>query len=112
MKIRKVKSKTHDILTDGLSINIVPKAVQHTPGPWKWKNGYLVGNDGTIIAEKNDDGSADAHLIADAPDLLAALKTISALIDFQHGDCGQAECRICEAERIADATIAKTEGGK
>lgn len=56
------------------------KTAHHTPTPWKWNNGNLVGPDGDIIAEKNDDGSPDAAFIVKCvnnhDELIAALKQL------------------------------------
>jgi hypothetical protein len=61
--------------------SVAATVTQHTPGPWRWHGGYLVGPGDVLIA---DDGSAggeylplintqgaNARLIASAPDLFA-----------------------------------------
>ncbi len=71
-------------------------ASNHTPGPWKFaaKGGYLqvdapahsicrVCNSPESFLNKRSDSYANGHLIAAAPDLLAALKSVMALIDDQ-----------------------------
>lgn len=64
--------------------------MSHTPGPWSFKFGKIVGKDNTVIAdvyssldESTSDKSnllqerkANADLIAAAPDLLEALKEV------------------------------------
>lgn len=102
----------------------------HTPGPWEWKHPFnwegsyiLLGADGTVVC---DDGSAygeysreidpegdecnqaNARLIAAAPELLAALKKISAKLEnietllngYEH-----------DIKKIADDAIRKVEAG-
>ena len=99
--------------------------VKHTPGPW------IIGNSGTSVYALGDEGSnrfylhidtwvdrkhqseksvaeaeANAHLIAAAPDLLAALRA------FDHGETVHGThspgvaCTQCAARRA----IAKAEG--
>ena len=56
----------------------------HTPGPWKW-DGYDIraSNDEIILTSDGRFGSdADCHLIAAAPDLLAALKLALEMIEM------------------------------
>lgn len=93
---------------------------KHTPGPWVvFHNKYripAVEVDGSVWSEGFDSGvrlqserDANAHLIAAAPDLLAALKELldqgegCAACGFGTPGCG------CRYER-ARAAIAKAEG--
>ncbi|KKM20741.1 hypothetical protein LCGC14_1642450 [marine sediment metagenome] len=83
----------------------------HTPGPWDWDQGddgtdyshpycTVTSEDGDlIIAEVNDRfdreiGAANAHLIAAAPKLLAAL---NALVSPQHAHSQDCTCPWCGA---------------
>lgn len=92
-------------------------AAQHTPGPWEWDCGVIppdgpdryadIYKDGgeLIIATFNDaipEGRANASLIAAAPDLLAALREISGLIE-------SGEVYGTEINRICHAAITKAE---
>lgn len=103
---------------------------QHTPGPWRILvvydsaecqqkvtvcTPYTYAKDGTGISEQHvsdcgayTDGEvyANARLIAAAPDLLAALKGLRALII---GECGASTYECVDGEQ-ADAAIAKAEG--
>ena len=50
----------------------------HTPAPWAWQDGRLVGDlDGEGLDVMSD---ADARLIAAAPDLLQALHDVDAYL--------------------------------
>ena len=60
------------------------KTPTHTPTPWKWNNGNLVGPDGEIIAEKNDDGSIDAAFIVLAVNAFDAMKTALEVVKRGH----------------------------
>ena len=84
----------------------------HTPGPWSWNNGMLLGSDGCIIAEKNDDAHPNAKLIAAAPELLERLKSAESLLKgllhfFEDGH--EQSCIQTELWDIK-AAIAKAEG--
>lgn len=118
---------------------------KHTPGPWSWDAG-LVPPDGpssyadifsleheTIVASFNDcipEGTANAHLIAAAPDLLSALHGLLGLLDERDAS-DRDYCEICERRSprddegyptdalvhadtceigIAEAAVAKAEG--
>jgi hypothetical protein len=69
------------------------------------KGNVLHGNqlapDGVSIGE----AEANARLIAAAPEMLEALRKISDMIPAEWGEQG-----IWQAQRIADAAIAKAEG--
>ncbi len=94
----------------------------HTPGPWKITGGRFVG-EGQMIgapsghicrvyAPDNRDESANARLIAAAPELLAACKAV-----IGHGYCANtssvASQDYVSKKAIAKvrAAIAKAEGG-
>jgi hypothetical protein len=86
----------------------------HTPGPWvQDRYGSLVGSDskqvvvwglGIAHGQRNATAEANARLIAAAPELLEALKSIVGWIE--EGGYG-AEATI---ERCARAAMAKAEG--
>jgi len=94
---------------------------QHTPGPWtfeprlEYENGHCLGifgpNGEEIVV--TDSGYyppklADAHLIAAAPDLLAALKELAF---WCRGPADPDDMEsYYEAQRLTDAAIAKAEG--
>ena len=86
---------------------------KHTPGPWRAapQPGQTVGvHTFTHCVMAGDDAladtltEADAHLIAAAPDLLAACKAVRDLVEFH--DVPRAEIW-----QIIDAAVAKAEGG-
>jgi len=65
-------------------------ASEHTPGPWRWVDDSLIGYDGRDIfsgdpvnPEYPSQELANAHLIAAAPEMLAALEH---LIEAFHGN--------------------------
>lgn len=91
---------------------------KHTPGPWEatyepcemgndWRiecksdTGFVVGV--VMYRHDADEWAANAHLIAAAPDLLAALRDIVAWAD--RAGCSEA------FQRDARAAIARAEGG-
>lgn len=53
---------------------------QHTPGPWHVANGVQIRSERHQIAKvwmmRNGEGNANAKLIAAAPDLLEALRSV------------------------------------
>lgn len=56
----------------------------HTPGPWtvsQPSGNYITAPTGGIAALTYGATKADAHLIAAAPDLLAALENLTVLFD-------------------------------
>ncbi len=100
---------------------------QHTPGPWRVsESDTVVGPSGNVVAEccgysvqatdaaqrKQGGREANARLIAAAPDLLAALRSLfenCAMIHSQWGDNDnkkEADAAIASAR----AAIAKAEG--
>lgn len=69
-------------------------ATKHTPGPWDHEGGWItaapkygIGGDARVVAQihsgpdcaPDTHADANAHLIAAAPDLLAAAKAVAAL---------------------------------
>lgn len=89
---------------------------RHTQGPWKWKSArtqqHLAGADGCYIGvtcdiPNTDQKAANAHLIAAAPDLLAALRS---LVD-QLGHVDWPSAQDVAAFDEAKAAIAKATGG-
>lgn len=95
---------------------------QYTPGPWKarqWGETIDISNGDTSICNLNPCGvydsgipkrihSANARLIASAPDLLEALKGM--LNNFKPGDIKKHYSQNV-AVSIANSAIAKAEGG-
>lgn len=69
---------------------------KHTPGPWQWsgitsvatnKGFYCVGTeDGELICRTSERSSADARLIAAAPDLLAQCEAFAELLEGELQD--------------------------
>lgn len=89
---------------------------KHTPGPWQWtqhfdptisiyKDGF--GQIARLYDSSAGTGKANARLIAAAPDLLAALKSIA--IAWKDEVLVHDDQR--EAMRAATAAIAKATGG-
>jgi len=51
---------------------------KHTPGPWDIIDQYIIAGDESVICQwESYSDEADARLIAAAPDMLKALKTIA-----------------------------------
>jgi hypothetical protein len=101
----------------------------HTPGPWHWSDRYRDSHDGSTWSLCGDDGFgilscdgdanspqnvniADAHLIAAAPDMFAALYDLivlaSAAMTFANRD--GAEFNVELELQAAHAVLAKAEG--
>lgn len=85
--------------------------VAHTPGPWRW-----LPSDNAIVHDASDYGAheiawsdADYQLMAASPDLLAALKSLSAWLG---GKCVEGDTIGSMRRMLADAAraIAKAEG--
>jgi hypothetical protein len=57
----------------------------HTPGPWTAcaQSEQVYGKDGSTVVYELNTNEADAHLIAAAPDMLAALKGLLTVINVQ-----------------------------
>lgn len=94
---------------------------KHTPGPWQWtqhfdptisiyKDGF--GQIARLYDSSVGTGKANARLIAAAPDLLEALKTLVPMLDEWHKEhpahVGDKEPHAIKA---ASAAIAKATGG-
>lgn len=63
--------------------------LRHTPGPWRYEAGVVKAGAGYQIAEIKLQAGAtmhNAHLLAAAPDMLAALKLVQAMNFLKHGD--------------------------
>lgn len=89
---------------------------QHTPGPWYWSDNVpdfpknyciIVDADGFTIAEPSRMSEADAHLIAAAPELLAALQMVNRI--WSHDQT--ANFAPDSPAAIVRAAIAKATGG-
>lgn len=87
-------------------------ALRHTAGPWEYSPAVAcVFSNGKIpdapqicsLPAFRPDNTANGHLIAAAPDLLAALRSIHAL-DLRHPDAG------IMAANIAERTLARIAG--
>jgi hypothetical protein len=117
------KGDTHvdtkaDLTDEATGGQVVPDA--HVPGPWQVRDG-LHGHPGSIYVERHDiticrmhewDNpawqTANARLMASAPELLAALKALTADIDECPIDgCGTPSMAVWEQVKAA---IAKAEG--
>lgn len=72
---------------------------EHTPGPWRYQEGadrytHIVRADGNRFVyqgAQNDEGRANAHLIAAAPDLYAVA------LRLEVAEIASANCAACEA---------------
>lgn len=77
---------------------------KHTEGPWEVRADWIVGFNGTLHvatiprAFDGDYSEANAHLIAAAPDLLAALKEVVTISDRKHDAWDRAKAAIAKAE--------------
>lgn len=82
---------------------------KHTPGPWRRGTGSdanrVFDSQGRIVAERT--GYADGHLIAAAPDLLAALHNLA---DTSRAYLAHMDAEDITALEIARIAIAKAEG--
>jgi hypothetical protein len=80
---------------------------KRTPGPWDIIDQYIIAADESVICQWGSYSDANARLIAAAPDLLAALKALSA--GLHDGIDMKANIKAAEV-RAARAAIAKAEG--
>ena len=89
--------------------------VKHTPGPWDVEHETeIIAAEGQRIAEADTrsinfvdgEANANAHLIAAAPDLLAACEAAKAIIDCI---CEEGEADLC-VRCVLRAAIAKARG--
>lgn len=101
------------------------KVPQHTPGPWRWAFGELVGAQKETVVTIIDDGAcgdpeccggpayhievagANARLIAAAPELLDALVSLSAALAAQTVGAPLPAALVEEYQQAADAAIAR-----
>jgi hypothetical protein len=96
----------------------------HSPAPWKyeslrgWSGDRIMDANGKDIvyemATPNGDGSANGHLIAAAPDLLAALKVfVDRFEDCEDASDGEGESwqssELSDMIKVAKAAISKAE---
>ena len=83
---------------------------KHTPGPWAIRNGVQIRSERDQIAKvwmmRQGEGKANARLIAAAPELLEALKTLVHEVSSQPGSLDAFEDEI----NAAVAVIVKAEG--
>lgn len=93
---------------------------KHTPGPWytntkgdnRYQSEIAREGDGKTVAITYTSNDADAHLIAAAPDLLAACKALMLAEGMQSGKRdGVTMGLISSAIDAARAAIAKAQGG-
>ena len=82
----------------------------HTPGPWQQDGQYIAaqGVDEYIVTCHGADGSANARLIAAAPELLAALRKIVAACEAVTIGTDA----VADPLAIALSAIAKAEGSQ
>jgi len=105
--------------------------VKHTDGPWRCnvdKRGYALGviapqhakrpggivsvvRDRGIGLPSSEEGKANMRLIAAAPDLLAALKSMISISDRMRND-GAHQDEVASSEKRARAAISRAEGGR
>jgi hypothetical protein len=93
---------------------------KHTPGPWKPAGKYathIIDANGRMIADAphpngmtSCEGYANRDIIAAAPDLLAALKTMCSLMANGCGELTRLPFTWREAFDEAESAIAKAEG--
>ena len=97
--------------------------VKHTPGPWEVEVGSAMLADNGVASLGRlrvvavtpvlyENAQADAHLIAAAPELLAACRAMVSWNDFAADEDSGLESLYEEAIRRARAAIAKAEGSE
>lgn len=102
-----VEATAPDVVSNG-----IPRAA-HTPGPWSYGNGIVVG-DGKIVCdygctmERNHDSEANARLISAAPELLNALEMAIATVQ-RYAQLGGFTTHGATIQ-LAEAAIAKAKG--
>jgi hypothetical protein len=92
----------------------------HTPGPWtvsQPSGNYIDTSTGSVAALTYGASKADAHLIAAAPDLLAALENLLALTELHIAERSKTpeeedDFLSCPHITQARATIAKAKGAQ
>ena len=98
---------------------------KHTPGPWKTRKGFFsdaveiykpkhlmkpfIPTEIAIIRIEGPEGEANAHLIATAPDLLEALRSIAAITTCADQDH---EAMCAEIQGICRVALAALEPGE
>jgi len=88
---------------------------KHTPGPWKYDETWALihAEHGSEIAAVHaargtrGEAQANAHLIAAAPDLLAALEAIRQWSNSRDGSAEADETALTEINGIAAMAVAK-----
>ncbi len=96
-------------------IRNLPQQVEgHTPGPWRIKGGMIVGDSGVNVAAASvapsyNEMFANAHLIASAPDLLAACQRVLRAIEW--GTTADRMDSTEQAELLRAAIARATNGG-
>lgn len=96
-------------------------SVRHTPGPWTFTPAvnlaasFWIGTDNECVAcsygyADQPRNIANAHLIAAAPDLLAALKRLLGKFENCARRAGNDDEVIADATAFARAAVAKAEG--
>ena len=103
-------------------MNTIEKG-KYTAGPWQWKNGKLLGDEGTPI--RVDDPTSyspyriaqeNGKLVSAAPELLEALKVVplpkcnSQRLGNYDDYPSACDCGNCELRWQIEAAIAKAEG--
>jgi hypothetical protein len=96
-----------------------PPPVAHTPGPWRYQEGadkytHIVrAGENRFVCQQpqNDEGRANARLIAAAPDLLAALQEMVDCYESAAAKSG-CQCAQCQTQRRAHAAIKKALGDR
>lgn len=84
--------------------------IKHTPGPWRVIDHYVTAGEEQVCAVGVDwtanNVTANARLIAAAPELLEALQSVLASVPFSqyHGDGELEECEHRVRAAIAKAT--------
>ena len=92
----------------------------HTPGPWgyvhhKGLDQHLVGPTGenvAIIEDRHGNAEANARLIASAPTLLAAAKSMHDEFGLNHDEVCDSDCHMCSALDETAAAIDAATGGQ
>lgn len=92
---------------------------EHTPGPWAVEGARVVAFDASmrlLVAQVNvvrtgEERTANAHLIASAPDLLAACREMLSVVDEAYAATGYIKTAETSTQRQRiEAAIARAEG--
>lgn len=85
-------------------------STQHTHGPWHVANGVQIRSERHQVAKvwmmRNGEGTANARLIAAAPDLYAALYALVAAVS--PGDVDAVAAALIDAERATNKAEGKS----